>query len=42
MRQHFWFILKLDHQSDNAENWPGPDGTTPKISSKRINTTIRW
>jgi molecular chaperone DnaK (HSP70) len=33
--------LKLDHQSDNAENWPGPGGTTPKVSSKTVNTTIR-
>ena len=41
MRRHFWSILKLDHGYDNAENWPRPGGTTPKISSKRVNTTIR-
>jgi hypothetical protein len=41
MRRYFWSILKLDYESDNAENWPGPGGTIPKISSKTVNTTIR-
>jgi len=26
MRRHFWSILKLDHESDNAENWLGSCG----------------